>query len=462
MNEKFIELLTNIKNEISKNNINIIKQYYEIGKLIIESQDNFESRNDLVIELSNTLPDGYKKSNLADAKKLYEIYKNLPEQFESAQRLSWLHNKILLSIENYNELRNDLLKFAIENKISSKNLEKELLKRQGEKKIENEGFTLNIESIEIKNFKSLVNVKISKPNNFTVFVGPNAVGKSNLFEAIEMLINSKEINDLKLFENYNGEHNFININNFENIKNGDDIFELKITYADEKPYFYNYTKENVTKKYPKNPVFAEYFYKTFSRLFANNSIIQDNFSNNKLSTNTSNLNEILMKILNNDTTKEEITNWLELFIPGFEKIQLQRQLDGSLKLLIYEKNIEKPIQQHLISEGTRRVLSLLTAIYQSDKPQFLCIEEPENGLNPKVKKELVSLFRTACEERGHYIWITTHSQTLVDELNKNELIVVDKIDAQTILNTDFRKINFRDIKLGEAWINGLLKGGIPW
>ncbi|MBI9039242.1 MAG: AAA family ATPase, partial [Bacteroidales bacterium] len=44
---------------------------------------------------------------------------------------------------------------------------------------------MKINSINVKNYKSLVDIKIDKPNPFTVFVGPNASGKSNILEAIE-------------------------------------------------------------------------------------------------------------------------------------------------------------------------------------------------------------------------------------------------------------------------------------
>lgn len=53
-------------------------------------------------------------------------------------------------------------------------------------------------------------------------------------------------------------------------------------------------------------------------------------------------------------------------------------------MLIYEKGTNKSFNKNLISDGTFNILAILTAVYQKDEPQFLCIEEPENGLNPKV------------------------------------------------------------------------------
>ena len=47
---------------------------------------------------------------------------------------------------------------------------------------------MEIKKIHIKNFKSLVDVELINPNAFSVFVGSNGAGKSNIFEALEYFI----------------------------------------------------------------------------------------------------------------------------------------------------------------------------------------------------------------------------------------------------------------------------------
>src|ERR1700679_3508906 len=44
---------------------------------------------------------------------------------------------------------------------------------------------MNLKELTIEGYKSIGKISISNPNPFTVFVGPNASGKSNIFEAIE-------------------------------------------------------------------------------------------------------------------------------------------------------------------------------------------------------------------------------------------------------------------------------------
>ena len=44
---------------------------------------------------------------------------------------------------------------------------------------------MRIKKIQIKNFKSLVDFELENLKPFCAFVGPNASGKSNIFEALE-------------------------------------------------------------------------------------------------------------------------------------------------------------------------------------------------------------------------------------------------------------------------------------
>jgi predicted ATPase len=206
------------------------------------------------------------------------------------------------------------------------------------------------------------------------------------------------------------------------------------------------------------------FLYSFKRLFIKNKEKQKfNFSDNSsLSFSGDNLEKVLRRLLDDESKNEEITELLNLFLPGFEKVDvISSGLSGTDTLLIYETGIEKPFTKELISDGTYNILVLITAILQSDEPQFLCVEEPENGLNPKVVRELVHFCRNACEEKGHYIWLNTHSQTLLAELKEEELIIVDKKKGETQIK-QFKKGDFYGLRADEALLTNVLGGGIPW
>lgn len=321
---------------------------------------------------------------------------------------------------------------------------------------------MKIKNLHIKNFKSIVDITINEPNPFTVFVGANGSGKSNIFEALEFLILSYTLNSA--VELFGGESSFLN-KNFS-LKSSNE-FKLEIELEEEVGIFRR--EINILKptdiRYKAHGLSKETIekFESFSHIFVGNTKIQKlNINDNsKVSTSGSNLEKVLKRILEDESKRDEIADWLSLFIPEFDKIEVQKSQFSSLEeLLIYQKHYNEPFNKDLISDGTYNIIALLTAVFQSDEPQFLCIEEPENGLNPKVVKELVNLFRDACDN-GHYVWINTHSQTLVSQLEEKELIIVDKIKGETKIK-QFKKGAFFGMPADEALLTNALGGGNPW
>ena len=321
---------------------------------------------------------------------------------------------------------------------------------------------MKIKRLHIKNFKSIADLEIIEPNPFTVFVGPNGSGKSNIFEALEFLNLSLKIGRFHLQGLFGGEENFINYKLLHE--------NLTISLHSKSSFLEIYSSFKLAERdYFTNPdgnyddhleIFAN-----FSRIFINNTSLQKlNYKDNtKLTLSTDNFEKVLKRLLEDENLNEEITEWLKLFIPGFERVEIiSSSLSGTDTLLIYEKGTSKPFTKELISDGTYNILAILTAIFQSDEPQFLCLEEPENGLNPKVIKELVGLFRYACEEKGHYIWLNTHSQSLVSQLEAHEIILVNKKEGETKVKQLKKDLNLYGLPMDEAWLSNALGGGLPW
>lgn len=342
---------------------------------------------------------------------------------------------------------------------------------------------MKIQELHIKNYKSIKNLNIKNPNPFTVFVGPNAAGKSNIFEALEFYnTDSKNsVYEIRLFGDINN-FNMPKVENFSTHK-----FEL--TFETFKSYVnlsiddngsvssgsQNFINQNpnriITGENHPQKMFPYWqdesykqFYNSFSRIFVGNEKIQKfDFSDDKrLSLSCGNLEQVLKRILSEKKKNTEIIDWLELLIPGFKSIEIKTEvLSGSNNLIIYEKGIQKPLTKKIISDGTYNLIAILTALYQVDEPQFICIEEPENGLNPKVVRELVNIFRQQCEEKGHFIWLNTHSQSIVSELTTNEIILVDKVNGETKIK-QIQDMDLNGLKMDEALLTNALGGGIPW
>ena len=336
---------------------------------------------------------------------------------------------------------------------------------------------MKIKSLHIDNFKSLIDFKLIEPNPFSVFVGANGVGKSNIFEALEFF-NYKNFNSFNEVDSlFGGYENFVNANSYKKglsirIASNDGIDDLclglHISPYKDRNILPGNAVEGITKINTENVKnsalpFHNKFIKNFSRVFINSK--EGNrvnlTSNKKLNFNCNNVADVLKRLLNEPLVGLEIKEWLQILRPGFSKIEIENDLSSKAVIQFYENGYDKPFGENLISDGTRNILCILTAIYQTKEPQFICIEEPENGLNPYVIKEMVTFFREQCRDKGHYIWLNTHSQTLVNQLNAEEIIVVNKEEGITKAN-QIKNKNLHGLALDEAWLTNTLGGGVPW
>ncbi len=337
---------------------------------------------------------------------------------------------------------------------------------------------MKIKHLHIQNYKSLVDLKIVEPNAFSVFAGPNGAGKSNIFEVLEFMSYSNKIDWDTVESLFGGQKRFVNFNSSKTeykIELKFDDFESCLSYkpvnveqqfkafASLKYGFYSDDMGIHGDKVPSNE-YTQQCYSNFTRIFINKEELNrvKVTSNQRLLSDTSNLSPIIKNILSDSANNEEFIEWLKLFIPGFENLEVQSDIDGNDRFHLFEKGTQKPFDKKLISDGTYNILALLAAVYQSNEPQFLCIEEPENGLNPYVIKTLVDFFRKQCEEKGHYIWLNTHSQTLVKELQPHELILVDKVNGATQIKQFSKDYNLHGLTMDEAWLSNALGGGLPW
>ncbi len=360
-----------------------------------------------------------------------------------------------------------------------------------------------IKKIHIKNFKSLVDFELEDLKPFCAFVGPNASGKSNIFEALEFLnylirfsfeapsffggrsilsynpvIFKKELlNNISLNLTFNDQININYVFKFLDAFS----FEDKLDYIGsikepDQQYFLQIPDITLTNLKDRNEfthkwvssgnVYEqdfEIFVDNFTRLFVGKSqLVRTNQRRNELLADASNLSQILGQIFEDNLKRTDFIEWLRILIPEFKNIEIKKSnIDGSFEFFLYEKASDKPFPKYLISDGTYNILSLMAAVYQSNQPQFLCIEEPENGLHPQAIQLLVDFFREKCEEEGHHIWLNTHSQTLVKCLEIDEIILVNKINGETKAK-QLTKADNIDIQTDEAWLTNALGGGILW
>lgn len=138
---------------------------------------------------------------------------------------------------------------------------------------------------------------------------------------------------------------------------------------------------------------------------------------------------------------------------------------GRVLLLLTERPFDVPFDALASSDGTLRLLAILTALETMPEHGLLCIEEPEHGLHPLLFGPLLDVIREYCPPDGtRQVLLTTHSPDMVDAAEPDEVIVVERDAAGA---TRFRPLRGRelqkwlqDFRLGELWRMRQI-GGVP-
>jgi predicted ATPase len=90
----------------------------------------------------------------------------------------------------------------------------------------------------------------------------------------------------------------------------------------------------------------------------------------------------------------------------------------------------------VLSDGTLRVLALLTLLHDPRRRGVLCFEEPENGIHEARLGGLIEILRGFCTdltlepeegERLSQIIVNTHSPTVMRHLKDNEIVAADTV-----------------------------------
>ena len=180
-----------------------------------------------------------------------------------------------------------------------------------------------------------------------------------------------------------------------------------------------------------------------------------------------NLASVLSRLERETPVGDTILEWMEMIVPGIEKIQTeQQQLESKTAILFKEEGTRRRFPAHMVSDGTVYALSMLVAILDlPSKHGFTLIEEPERGLHPAAIRELMGLIRQQASP-SNPIWLTTHSESVVRELKLEELVLVDKEDGRTKMRCadsgNLTQADLAPLDLDRAWLTNLLNGGLPW
>jgi predicted ATPase len=116
-------------------------------------------------------------------------------------------------------------------------------------------------------------------------------------------------------------------------------------------------------------------------------------------------------------------------IPSIEHVETTIDTkSGEVELSIIENGV--PIPARLLSEGTLRILGLLSISGGEDSPSVICFEEPENGIHPRRIGMIAEYLKNTAANKSQII-VTTHSPILPDLIDNKSLYVCRKKEGNT-------------------------------
>jgi len=369
-----------------------------------------------------------------------------------------------------------------------------------------------IDNITIKGFKSIKTLNDFKLNKINVLIGSNGAGKSNFISLFRLLRDlfeqklqlalgiqggadtclyfgpreTKELSVLLQFGQNGYEFALVptadNKLVFSNEATlytgklatgtsrrslGSGHFEAKLRDRKDDPGIF--TKESIPH-YVFDAISSWVVYHFHdTSLFAGSRRQGPVNDNEVLRSSAENLAAFLYRV---QTTHSEnyskIRDVVRLAAPFFDDFKL-RPIPTNPDLIQLEwlqRESDYPFLASQLSDGTLRFICLATALLQPQPPRTMLFDEPELGLHPYALSLLGGLFQKAVAPRGiptNQVIISTQSALLLNEFVPEDIIVVERIDGQSVfhrLNSPELSEWLSDYTLGELWQKNLL-GGRP-
>jgi predicted ATPase len=153
----------------------------------------------------------------------------------------------------------------------------------------------------------------------------------------------------------------------------------------------------------------------------------------KLAPDGSNLAAILYRMAGEDKfVIDDISRDMTNVVPGILSIEVAN-VAGRNEFLIRAKTIDgNQFSSRVLSDGTLRILTLITLSYDPNYHGVLCFEEPENGVHPQrlghmldVLRSLITDFTASDKDEDNeplrQIIVNTHSPAFLARLSDDEI-----------------------------------------
>jgi predicted ATPase len=150
----------------------------------------------------------------------------------------------------------------------------------------------------------------------------------------------------------------------------------------------------------------------------------------------------------------DISMDLSSLVPGLLRVDVASNDQARQFELSAQLRNGQVFSSRILSDGTLRLLALVTVANDPERPGIFCFEEPENGVSEARIGPLIDLFRGSCEEPGDTLFqvlMNSHSPRVFEALRDHELIVAD---LQTVTGSDGsarRRTRMRTTVAGELF-----------
>ncbi len=166
----------------------------------------------------------------------------------------------------------------------------------------------------------------------------------------------------------------------------------------------------------------------------------DRFEDRSLRPDASNLSAVLARLQEETSTSvrpdgvlSDIASDLASLISSVKKINVINDITQRQYAFNVEFHDKLSFSSRVISDGTLRLLALLTVLNDPDRHGTLCFEEPENGVHEGRVPMLIEILRnaTAIDRSGmlptFQILVNTHSPKVTSCLRDSEIVAADTV-----------------------------------
>lgn len=145
-----------------------------------------------------------------------------------------------------------------------------------------------------------------------------------------------------------------------------------------------------------------------------------------LSASGDNLQQVALNLFENHRDVYEwILEAMRQRVPGVNQITTQDTVDGRLVLQFGNGIFKDPFIDRFVSDGTLKMFAYLVLLHDPRPHPFLCVEEPENQLYPRLLPELAEEFRTY-SRKGGQVMVSTHSPDFLNATEVGEVFWLEK------------------------------------